>query len=328
MNFRLTDRILKYAGAVAGLLLCIAILKSLIKFPDDEKSLNHTISSPNPDAVISPAEKYSKSKNNIKNISTNNAIIIEAFLYDWQKVFDIFVYNKMDTSTDTLENLQMRLSVKEIINNPNRKFSRTGSDAILAEYGNIILEEAEYYKIDWRLIIAMIQQESAFSPEAISHAGAYGFMQIMPYTGSMLEKTLMLEDYRSPANNLRAGIYYFAMLIGRYYGAGDTNRIKLALAAYNSGAGRVEDAMTIAYYYGKNYLEWEIVREYLKLLGPENDSLHKEVWGTKPPSGYFTNWQEPYYYVENIIHYWQQYRKIYPLPQDNTVMDKKKKKRR
>ncbi|MCX7877705.1 MAG: hypothetical protein N2510_03575, partial [Ignavibacteria bacterium] len=79
------------------------------------------------------------------------------------------------------------------------------------------------------------------------------------------------------------------------------------------------------YYYGQNYLDWDIVREYLKLLGPENDSLHLEVWGRKPPSGYFMNWKEPYYYVENIIYFWEQYKKIYPLPQDKTTESKRKK---
>ena len=62
----------------------------------------------------------------------------------------------------------------------------------------------------------MIRQESAFTSDAVSHAGAYGFMQIMPKTGSMLEQTLKLDDHRSPVNNLKAGIYYYAMLVGRF----------------------------------------------------------------------------------------------------------------
>ncbi|MCX7878458.1 MAG: transglycosylase SLT domain-containing protein, partial [Ignavibacteria bacterium] len=250
MNFYLTDKFLKYTGALAVLLLFVGIIISFIRFSDTE-TLNKPAEtkSDNPDAVISPAENHINNKKTdyIKTISTNNAITIEAFVYDWQNIFDIFAYNKINGTGNTESDSFTTETIKKIIINPNKRFSKSSSDAILAEYGNVILEEAEYYKIDWRLIIAMIKQESAFKPEAVSHAGAYGFMQIMPRTGSMLEKTLMLEDHRSPENNLRAGIYYFAMLVGRYHGAGDTNRIKLALAAYNSGPGRIEDAMAMAY---------------------------------------------------------------------------------
>jgi hypothetical protein len=69
--------------------------------------------------------------------------------------------------------------------------------------------------------------------------------------------------------------------------------------------------MSIAYYHGKDYLKWENVKEALKLLGPENDSLHTLIWGSKPPAGIFTNWKEPVNYVYNIIYYWNEYKKIY-----------------
>jgi membrane-bound lytic murein transglycosylase MltF len=153
-------------------------------------------------------------------------------------------------------------------------------------------------------------------------------MQIMPRTGSMLQQQLNLDDHRSPINNLRAGIYYYATLVGRYNDAGDTNKYKFALAAYNAGSGRVEDAMSFAYYFNENYFDWDVVKEYMKLLAPGNDSLHKIVWGGRPPNGPFPNWKEPYHYVDNIMWYWQQYKKIYPLPEDKKKSGTTKKKKK
>jgi hypothetical protein len=293
-----------------------------------ETEIDLKTKSSNPDGVISPVDNNPQNKQDklIKNISIKNAVLIENIVLNWQNIFDIFVFNIQDSVNFKNDSLTFNYTLKHIINSPKRRLNKQSSDKILEDFGNIIVDECKHYDLDWRLILAIIKQESAFTFDAVSHAGAYGFMQIMPKTGSMLEQTLQLDDHRSPENNLKAGIYYYALLVGRYYGTGDTNKFKFALAAYNAGSGRVEDAMSMAYYFNEDYKNWDIVKEYLKLLSPENDSLHKIVWGNKPPNGYFSNWKEPYFYVENIMWYWQQYRKLYPLPEDNKKTKKKPKK--
>jgi len=292
------------------------------------KSLDTT--SPNPDAVIPPFESNEQisSEQILRNISINNAIYVEDLVYNWQNIFDIFTYNANDSALTAQDSASRSQVIAKMLKNPNRRFYKGAADEILAQYGDVILDECKHYNLDWRLVLAMIKQESAFTPDAISHAGAYGFMQIMPRTGSMLERQLKIEDHRSPKNNLIAGIYYYAMLVGRYHEAGDTNKYKFALAAYNAGSGHVEDAMSIAYYFREDYFNWDIVKEYMKLLSSGNDSIHTSVWGTRPPNGVFANWSEPYYYVENISWYWQQYKKLYPLPKDNPESKKKKKRKK
>lgn len=292
-----------------------------------QKSIETT--NPNPESVIPPVETGQKpnTEDMIKKISYVNAIYVEDMVYNWQNIFDIFTYNSKDTSIIADSDSKNKI-LDKILRNPNRRFSKGSSDQILAEYGDVILKECAYYKIDWRLVLAIIKQESAFSPDAVSHAGAYGFMQIMPGTGSMLEQQLKIDEHRSPKNNLIAGIYYFATLVGRYNEAGDTNKYCFALAAYNAGSGHVEDAMSIAYYFGENYFNWNIVKDYMQLLAPGNDSLHQKIWGSRPPNGVFANWKEPYYYVENIMWYWPQYKKLYPIPEDNPKSIKKSKKKK
>ncbi len=332
MNFKALklENFLKIPVILIGAMVLVVITTIIIKFSDIGSSSTIETKSSNPDAVIPPftTNTERENQNYMKNVSYNNAINIENSFYNWQNIFDIFTFNLNDSTFNTSDSVARYENIVKIIRNPNRKFNKGSSDKILEQYGEIIIDECNYYKLDWRLILAMIKQESAFTSDAVSHAGAYGFMQIMPRTGSMLEQTLNLEDHRSPVNNLKAGIYYYAMLVGRYYGAGDTNMYKFALASYNAGSGRVEDAMSMAYYFNEDYKDWDIVKEYMKLLAPWNDSLHQLVWGSKPPNGVFANWKEPYNYVENISWYWQQYKKLYPLPEDNKKSGNTKKKKK
>jgi len=92
---------------------------------------------------------------------------------------------------------------------------------------------AEKNDISAGLIRAVMRQESAFRPCAVSTAGAMGLMQIMPSTA----ETLGLEDAFSPGENVEAGARYLKQLLDRYHG----DR-RLALSAYNAGPNRVDSA--------------------------------------------------------------------------------------
>jgi soluble lytic murein transglycosylase-like protein len=84
--------------------------------------------------------------------------------------------------------------------------------------------------VDPNLVRAMVEVESGFEEKAVSPKGAAGLMQIMPGTG----KDLGLANAFDGANNLEAGIRYMRALLDAY---GD---VRLALAAYNAGPGRVQ----------------------------------------------------------------------------------------
>ncbi len=185
----------------------------------------------------------------------------------------------------------------------------------IKEYLPLIKKYSKVYGFDWRLIIAVIQQESSFKHDAVSPKGAYGFLQIMPETGEELVLTVShIYDFRTPEQNIIAGIHYLWTQFNRFYtkGMDSVECLKLALAAYNAGPGRVLDAQQLALYLGEDPNKWESVKMTLPLLSAEYYTLHKYVWETgRPRSGYFRNYRETLTYVEKIMQNYEKYRKIF-----------------
>lgn len=101
------------------------------------------------------------------------------------------------------------------------------------EYEEYILTAAELYDLEPEFICAVIHTESKFSPDASSHAGAQGLMQLMPDTflwlSGIRSETHTAEDIRDPKVNIDYGTYYLRYLTDKY---GDEYT---AAAAYNAG---------------------------------------------------------------------------------------------
>ncbi len=89
------------------------------------------------------------------------------------------------------------------------------------------------------LLWAVMRQESAFDPEAVSPAHAVGLMQLLPETARSVADELALahDDARltSPPYAIRVGARELHKLIEQFHG-----NVPLALAAYNAGAESVE----------------------------------------------------------------------------------------
>lgn len=92
-----------------------------------------------------------------------------------------------------------------------------------------VVAAAAVHGLDPKLLHALVVTESAYRPDAVSPAGAAGLTQLMPATA--LE--LGVRNRFDPAENLRGGADYLARQILRF------KDLRLALAAYNAGPGRV-----------------------------------------------------------------------------------------
>lgn len=113
------------------------------------------------------------------------------------------------------------------------RVSRAGDPRLYEEH---IQRAASRYEMDPLLIKAVIKAESNFDCQAVSSKGAKGLMQLMPDTAADLN----VWDPFDPQENIFGGTNYLRQMMARFGG-----NLRLALAAYNAGPGRVEAAQGI-----------------------------------------------------------------------------------
>ena len=99
------------------------------------------------------------------------------------------------------------------------------------EIAQLVRTLAPKYRLDPELVLAAVEAESNFNPQAKSPKKAQGLMQLIPETAARFG----LRDVWDPEQNLRGGMAYLRWLLDRFDGD-----VPLALAGYNAGEGAVE----------------------------------------------------------------------------------------
>lgn len=111
------------------------------------------------------------------------------------------------------------------------KNSKEPNSVSRGEIEDLIDKYSEKNGLDSDFVKAVIKQESGFNPNATSHCGAMGLMQLMPGTA----QGLGVVDAYNPEQNIEGGTKYLKGLMDRF----DNNK-SLALAAYNAGPNAVK----------------------------------------------------------------------------------------
>ena len=105
-----------------------------------------------------------------------------------------------------------------------------------------LLNFADRYDVDPRLVVSMIIAESEFDPNCTSHSGAKGLGQLMPETA----RDLGVSNAYDPVQNLGGSVAYLRSRLDRFRdksmpgGGMSIEQAALAMAAYNAGENAVK----------------------------------------------------------------------------------------
>ena len=127
-----------------------------------------------------------------------------------------------------------------------------------AEINDLITKYSDKNGLDEDFVKAVINQESGFNPNATSHCGAMGLMQLMPSTA----QGLGVKNAYDAEQNIEGGTKYLKGLMDRF-----NNDKSLALAAYNAGPNAVKKYGGIPpYTETQNYVK-SVLSKYDRMKG-------------------------------------------------------------
>lgn len=174
----------------------------------------------------------------------------------------------------------------------NTKMFYKRIDSRLPKYEKYFKSASTRFGIPWTLLAAVSYQESHWNPKAKSFTGVRGMMMLTLHTARLLG----VKNRLDPKQSIVGGTRHLKQMIKNVPdGVEGEDRLKFALAAYNVGAGHIQDAMILAKKLGLNQYIWSDIKIVLPLL-----SQKKYYKGLQ--FGYARG-SEPVKYVESIYNY-------------------------
>lgn len=174
-------------------------------------------------------------------------------------------------------------------------------NSTLPSYRKLFQQAQEITDFDWRLIAALGYQESHWDPLATSPTGVRGLMMLTADTADHLG----VNDRLNPKENIPAGASYLLTLKESLpERITEPDKTWIALAAYNTGMGHLEDARVLAQQNKFNPDSWADLKKALPLLS-------KAAYYTSLKHGYARG-GETVIFVENIRNYYNIMMKFEP----------------
>jgi len=171
----------------------------------------------------------------------------------------------------------------------------------LSPFDRLIVHHANAEGFDWRLIAAVIFEESRFDPSSRSDKGAVGLMQVRPIAA----EAVGAERFKAPDDNVKTGVRYLRQLDEMFHEARAADRLGLVLAAYNVGPGHVRDAQLLARRFGYDPNRWQ---DGIDLMLPllEEPAIYERL-----PNG-FAHGGDTVAYVQRVLERFQRYKREVP----------------
>ena len=129
----------------------------------------------------------------------------------------------------------------------------------LSQYDPLIARYAEQAGFDWRLIAALIFEESRFDPKRRSRRGARGLMQVT----RIAARQVGVKNFRTLHGNLEAGVKYLRFLLKQFPDGRAQDRLAFALSGYLLGPSRVRAAQQLAQVLGYDPDCWKDSVEFV-----------------------------------------------------------------
>jgi soluble lytic murein transglycosylase-like protein len=168
----------------------------------------------------------------------------------------------------------------------------------ISPFDRLIVHHAKAEGFDWRLVAALIFEESRFNPDSRSDKGAVGLMQVRPIAAEAVGAS----RFKAPDDNVKTGVRYLRQLDGMFQEARGRDRLSLVLAAYNMGPGHVRDAQGLARRFGYDPNRWDDAMELmLPLL--EQPQIYKQL-----PNG-FAKGHDTVGYVQRTLERYRRYQR-------------------
>lgn len=194
---------------------------------------------------------------------------------------------------------------KNLTNKAIQEYSTVLDEGQLSPYDEIIQRESDTIGWDWRLISAIIYQESKFETYKVSWAGAYGLFQFMPATAT----SYGISKSSSAESQIKAGIKKLNKNYNQWLKEvpDSTEAMYFTLATFNAGRGHVDDARRLAKKYNQNDSTWfnNVDQMMLNLSKPKYNR-------DKVVKNGMMRGIETYEYVYEVFERYEEYKHAFP----------------
>ncbi len=195
-----------------------------------------------------------------------------------------------------------RIEVDGVVGQPLDEDGDHASTVSASPYDHLMAKYAEAVGLDWRLVSAMVYEESRFQPDVEGPAGAYGLMQVR----GLAAQDVGEDNYRAPEANIRAGVLYLKRLDEMFKRAQGVNRLALTLAAYNMGPAHVLDAQQLARRFGYDPHVWAGSMAVMVRLLEEPQIFEELLHG-------YAQGERVVAYVDRVLSRFAAYRRLLPV---------------